>query len=474
MKVIHLSAECYPVAKIGGLGDVAGALPKYLNQAGVEAIVVMPFYERKFVQENKFFTVFQANTFLGDRPIYFEVLKERTKKLGFDLYIIKIPGLLDRTEVYGYEDDIERFVAFQLAFLDWLLWSGERTNIIHCHDHQTGLVPFLLYYSSRYTSLSHIRTVFTIHNGQYHGAFNWQRSNYLPPFDAWKSGLLDWKGGINPLASAVRCADAFTTVSPSYLKELSVSSNGLEFLFELEKAYGTGIINGIDTDVWDPKTDPMISTKYTEKTVSTKKNKNKALLCKQFGFSPDKPLFTFIGRLVVEKGADLLPEIFMQMLADPKNLVSILVLGSGDEETELELAALKEAFPGKYNAFIGYNEELAHRIYAGADFILMPSRVEPCGLNQLYALRYGTIPVVNSVGGLKDTVIDLNEAGGYGIRCTGATVPEIFTGIKRAIELFKNTAELQLLYPKAMGLDFSWNRSAYEYIHLYQSLKPKL
>ncbi len=474
MKVIHLSAECYPVAKIGGLGDVAGALPKYLCQLGVEAVVVMPFYERKFVQENVFYTVFQGHTFLGNRPIFFEVLKERTKKLGFDLYIIKIPGLLDRTEVYGYDDDIERFAAFQITFLDWLLWSGERADVIHCHDHQTGLVPFLLYYSYRYRSLSYIRTAFTIHNGQYHGAFNWQRSYYLPEFDPWKSGLLDWKGGINPLASAVRCADAFTTVSPSYLKELSVSSNGLEYLFELEKAHGRGIINGIDTDVWDPETDPMIATNYTLKTVSTKKAKNKQLLCKQFGFSAEKPLFTFIGRLVVEKGADLLPEIFKLMLADEENPVSILVLGSGDAETELELSALKEAFPGQYNTFIGYNEELAHRIYAGADFILMPSRVEPCGLNQLYALRYGTIPVVNSVGGLKDTVIDLEEPNGYGIRCEAATVDAVFTGIKRAIELFKNTAGLQLLYPKAMALDFSWNRSAKEYIQLYQSLKPKL
>lgn len=474
MKVIHLSAECYPVAKIGGLGDVAGALPKYLNLAGVEAAVVMPFYERKFVQENEFETVFQANTFLGDRPFFFEVLKEWTGKLGFDLYLIKIPGLLGRTEVYGYEDDIERFVAFQLAFLDWMLWSGNQADVIHCHDHQTGLVPFLLYHSYRYKTLSHFRTVFTIHNGQYHGAFNWQRSYYLPEIDPWKTGLLDWSGGINPLASAVRCADAFTTVSPSYLKELAVHSNGLEYLFELEKAHGTGIINGIDTDVWNSKTDPMIANNYTVKTVSTRKPKNKTWLCKQFGFSSDKPLFTFIGRLVVEKGADLLPEIFRQMLADDENPVSILVLGSGDKETEDELAALKEAFPGKYNAYIGYNEELAHRIYAGADFILMPSRVEPCGLNQLYALRYGTMPIVNSTGGLKDTIIDIDEPGGYGIKCNAATVDAVFTGIKRAIELFKNTAELQLLYPKMMALDFSWNRSAKEYIQLYHNLNPKI
>jgi starch synthase len=473
MKVIHLSAECYPVAKIGGLGDVAGALPKYLNQLGTEAVVVMPFYERKFVQENAFDTVFRATTLMGDRPFYFEILKEKTKKLGFDLYILKIPGLLDRTEVYGYQDDTERFTAFQLAFLDWMLWSGEQADVIHCHDHQTGLVPFLLYNSRRYTSLAHIRSVFTIHNGQYHGAFGWDKFRYLPDVDPWKTGLLDWNGAINPLASAVRCADAFTTVSPSYLLELTSNANGLEHLFELEKAHGTGIINGIDYDVWNPENDTMIVTNYDTKNVAVKKAANKALLCQQFGFSPYKPLFTFIGRLVGEKGADLLPEIFRQTFADTENPVSILILGSGEATTEHELNVLKEAFPGQYNAYIGYNEELAHRIYAGADFILMPSRVEPCGLNQLYALRYATIPVVNSTGGLKDTVIDISEKDGYGIRCAEPTINEVLSGIKRAVKLFKNTAALQLLYPHVMTLDFSWGRSAKEYIHLYQSLKPK-
>ena len=474
MKIIHLSAECYPVAKIGGLGDVAGALPKYLNQLGMDASLVMPYYERKFVEQNTFDTVFTADTYLGNRAISFEVLKEASGQLGFDLYLIKIPGLLDRPEVYGYDDDIERFVAFQLAFLDWMLWDKRKADVIHCHDHQTGLVPFLLYYSYKYQPLSQISTVFTIHNGQYHGAFNWQRGYYLPEIDPWKTGLLDWSGGINPMASAVRCANAFTTVSPSYLQELSVSSNGLEHLFEMEEAKGRGIINGIDTEIWNTKTDPMIAQNYTIKTASKGKAKNKKWLCKEFGFEPDKPLFTFIGRLVVEKGADLLPEIFRLALQDEENPASILLLGSGDAETEAALSILKDEYPISYHAYIGYNEELAHRIYAGADFILMPSRVEPCGLNQLYALRYGTMPIVNNTGGLKDTIYDLAEPGGYGIKCESATVDAFFNGIKRAIELFKNTARLELLYQDMMALDFSWKRSASEYIQLYQSLNPKI
>jgi starch synthase len=258
MRIFHLSAECYPIAKVGGLADVVGALPKYQNQAGMQAAVVMPFYNRKFVHENTFDIVFQGTTLLGTRRIYFEILKEQTDKLGFELYLIKIPGLLDRENVYSYPDEKEQFIAFQICFLDWINWSGQTPDLVHCHDHHSGLVPFLMYHSALYRRLSHIPTIFTIHNGQYHGAFGWEKLNYLPEIDFYKTGLLDWNGGINPLASAVKCCWRFTTVSPSYLQELSISSNGLEYLFYVERDKGVGIINGIDTDVWNPETDPML------------------------------------------------------------------------------------------------------------------------------------------------------------------------------------------------------------------------
>ncbi|MFI5159430.1 MAG: glycogen synthase, partial [Sphingobacteriales bacterium] len=224
MKIFHLSAECYPVAKVGGLADVVGALPKYQNRAGLQAAVVMPYYDRKFVRENVFETVFRGSTLLGIRRLYFEILKEQTDKLGFELFLVKIPGLLDREEVYSYPDETEQFIAFQLAFLDWINYSQQSPDIIHCHDHHSGLVPFLLYHSRLYTRLADTPTVFTIHNGQYHGAFGWDKLSYLPEIDLTKTGLLDWAGGINPLASAVRCCWRYTTVSPTYLDELSVSS----------------------------------------------------------------------------------------------------------------------------------------------------------------------------------------------------------------------------------------------------------
>lgn len=474
MKIFHLSAECYPIAKVGGLADVVGALPKYQNLAGLQAAVVMPFYNRKFVHENTFDVVFQGTTLLGTRRIYFEILKEQTDKLGFELYLIKIPGLLDRENIYSYPDEKEQFLAFQICFLDWINWSGQTPDLVHCHDHHSGLVPFLMYNSNLYRRLAHIPTIFTIHNGQYHGAFGWDNLHYLPEIDFYKTGLLDWNGGINPLASAVKCCWRFTTVSPSYLQELSISSNGLEYLFYVERDKGVGIINGIDTDVWNPETDPMLAEHFNATTVAKGKQKNKEILCERFNLSPEKPLIAFIGRLVTEKGSDQLPAAIERSIKEHGDKVNFLILGAGETDTEISLNQLKQLYPQNYNAFIGYDESLAHLVYAGADFLLMPSRVEPCGLNQMYSMRYGTMPIVRSTGGLKDTVIDFGDEGGYGIRFENVTVDDICVSVTRAVVLYKDTRKMQTLRKRMMALDFSWDRSAKEYMNLYESLIPKI
>jgi starch synthase len=474
MKVFHLAAECYPIAKVGGLADVVGALPKYQNEAGLQAAVVLPYYDRKFVQENEFDVVFEASNLLGSQRYEFQILKERTDKLGFELFLIHIPGLLDRPEVYSYPDEREQFIAFQLAFLDWINWSQQKPDVIHCHDHHVGLIPFLLQHSALYKRLAKTTTVFTIHNGQYHGAFGYEKFNYLPEVDMAYAGLLDWNGGINPLACAVKCSEKFTTVSPSYLQELSQNSNGLEYLFYMERAKGLGIINGIDTEVWNPEIDPMIAAPFTAKEPEAGKLKNKQALCERFGISPDLPLISFIGRLVVEKGADLLPEAFTRSLTEHASKVNILMLGAGDKETEAALTELTKQFPDNYTTYVGYNEELAHLIYAGSDFLLMPSRVEPCGLNQLYALRYGTLPIVRRTGGLIDTVLDFGDEGGYGICFNQSNVNDICYSITRAVTLYENSSHLQLLRKRMMALDFSWTRSAQQYIQLYESLKPTI
>lgn len=470
MNVTHLSAECYPIAKVGGLGDVVGALPKYLNLDGINASVVLPYYDRKFVQENVFETVYQAAGMLGKRPFNFKILKEKTDKLGFELYLVYIPGLLDRPEVYCYPDEREQFIAYQIAFLDWILVCKTKPDVIHCHDHHTGQVPFLLSHSEKYKSLSNIPSVCTIHNGEYQGGMGWDKISYLPQIDLTKAGLLDWGGCINSLATSVKCCWKFTTVSPSYLEELSINSNGLEFLFQMEKTKGLGIINGIDTDVWNPETDSRIVKNYTSNNIEVGKKENKKLLCKEFGLSVKQPLLVFIGRLVGEKGADLLPSIISETLTHYSGKINILVLGSGEPVIEAQLTALLTKFKKQFNVLIGYNEDLSHRMYAGADFLIMPSRVEPCGLNQLYALRYGTMPIVNRTGGLKDTVIDIENPEGYGITFNGATLINACAAIKRAIDLYQKNNELSQIRKRMMALDFSWNKSAQQYINLYKSL----
>jgi starch synthase len=470
MRVFHLAAECYPVAKVGGLADVVGALPKYQNLLGVKAAVVLPFYNRKFVQENTFDVVFKAATLLGTRRLYFEILKERTDKLGFELYLVKIPGLVDREEVYQYPDETDQFIAYQIAFLDWISYSQQTPDIIHCHDHHSGLVPYLLQYSRLYTRLAHIPTVLTIHNGQYHGVFSWDKLSYLPEIDMSSTGLLEWGGSINPLACAVKCCYRFTTVSPTYLNELSIQSNGLEFLFQLERAKGQGIINGIDTEVWNPNSDAMIPAHFSIKEVAPGKRANKEVLCSRFGLSPDKPLISFIGRLVGEKGADLIAAAIKQSFGEHYGQFNFLLLGAGEKYIEKEAIELRDKYGGQCNVFIGYDESLAHLIYAGSDFLLMPSRVEPCGLNQLYALRYGTCPIVRRTGGLRDTVIDFGDPGGYGICFNNANVADICHSISRAITLYDNAPHLQHLQKAMMALDFSWDRSAKEYVNVYESL----
>lgn len=470
MNVIHLSAECYPVAKVGGLGDVVGALPRYLCEAGVNASVVMPYYDRKFVKENSFSTVFTSTGILGNKTYQYTILKESTAKLGFELYLIHIPGLLDRKEVYCYPDEIEQFISFQISFVDWISKTEQKPDIIHCHDHHSGLIPFLITHSIPYRNLSAIPTVCTIHNGQYQGWFGWDKISFLPDFDLSKAGLLDWSNCINSLATSVKCCWKFTTVSPSYLEELSYNSNGLEKLFQMEKSKGLGIINGIDTEVWDPEKDSMISKNYSAEAIEQGKKENKKLLCKEFDLSIGKPLIVFIGRLVGEKGADLLAESVSTCIDRFDGKLNFLILGSGDASIEKELLALSKKYKKNYGVYIGYDEELSHRIYAGADFLIMPSRVEPCGLNQLYAMRYGTVPVVHKTGGLKDTVIDITEQNGYGLSFETLNVEGISNTIGRAMDLYKDTLKLKKIKKEIMMLDFSWHRSAMEYIELYKRL----
>lgn len=471
MEIIHFSAECYPAAKVGGLGDVVGALPKYQCKAGHYAKVVMPMYHNKFLSKHEFNNEHESDFQMGSYRFHYRVFKERHNTLGFDLYLIDIPGLFDRPEVYSYNDDTERFIAFQIAALDWISQWQHRPDVLHCHDHHTALIPFMVQHAHKYHRLRGMPTVLTIHNGLYQGWMSWNKAALLPAYDGNAAGLLEWGGMVNPLAAGIKVAHAVTTVSKSYMEELMYSANGLEHLFRSLHFKCFGLLNGIDTEVWNPANDPYLDFHYTNENVETEKINNKRELCSIFGLDPNKPLFGFIGRAVNEKGVDLLPHAIAKALNETQGACNFIVLGSGDKNIEKNLEGLKHYFSGHYNCYIGYNEALSHKVYAGADFLLMPSRIEPCGLNQMYALRYGTVPIVRSVGGLKDTVKDFGEQGGYGIRFNQASVGDIVYSIHRAVELYYDYPEsMRIIRQRMMAIDNSWEKSAAHYLSLYTAL----
>jgi starch synthase len=468
MEIIHVSAECYPVAKAGGLGDVVGALPKYQNKLGHIAKVVMPMYRTKFLIENEFDVVHKGAFGLANYYFNYTIIKESTNRLGFDLYLVDIFGILDREKIYGYDDDSLRFTAFQIAVVDWISKWNHTPDVIHVHDHQTALIPFMMQHCFAYKNLSAIQTVLTIHNAEYQGSMSWDKSSYLPDWDKYKWGLLEWNKTINSLACGIKCASKVTTVSMGYLGELKYNANGLEPLFEYEKGKCSGILNGIDEEVWDTETDPYIETKYSVDDAEEGKAANKKILCDHFNLDAEKPLIIFIGRLVGEKAADLLPQAISDSIYYIHGSMNFLILGSGDPSIEHNLEMLKNQFVGFYNSQIGYNEKLSHQMYAGADFLLMPSRVEPCGLNQMYAMRYGTIPIVRNTGGLRDTVKDFGDPGGYGITFNSASVGDITYSIYRAVELYKQPKQVKEIVEQIMQIDHSWENSAGLYIELYR------
>lgn len=480
IQVLHISAECYPAAKTGGLGDVVGSLPKYMSQAGVLSAAVIPKYALKWIHGREWTTVYHGAVRSDWRTIHFSVQQENSNALGFPFFVVDIPGLYDRPGIYNdpdgwpYGDEIERYLVFQQAVLQWVISfpESERPRVLHCHDHHTGLIPFMAKYSPDFRPLADTPTVFTIHNGQYQGAFSWKNHHILPYYDAWARGYMDWNGAVNPMASAIKCAWAVTTVSQSYLYELHENSLGLEPLFRLEWGKQWGIINGIDAQVWDPATDSALQFRLEGNDIQGFKQKNKRVLCEWFGLPEELPLVSFIGRMVGEKGSDLLPDAYRNYI-HAGGSATFLVLGTGEAWTQNQFRSMAHQYPGRVNAVIDYNEALAHQIYAGSDFLIMPSRVEPCGLNQMYAMRYGTIPMVRSIGGLKDTVPDIAEPDGTGrgIRFDHFSLNDIGYAIHRGAAMWHNEPGIIAgLRERIMSLDFSWENTVDKYFHVYQRI----
>ena len=395
-------------------------------------------------------------------------------------FLVRADRFFDRDGLYGvggrdYDDNAERFAFFCRAALEWLRHASPAPDILHMHDWQTALVPaFLRATADLYPELAAVRTVQTVHNLAYQGRFpseEWHLLN-LDPRHFVPDGL-EFYGDINYLKAGLLFADAITTVSPRYAEEIQTPSfgSGLDGVLRMRADRLRGILNGVDDAVWNPATDPLLPARYDQGDLRGKA-RCKAALQADLGLavSPEPALLAVVSRLAEQKGLELLGAVLPGLLKT--RAVQFVALGSGDARYEELLIDLAGQFPGQVEVRIGFDEPLAHRIEAGADVFLMPSRFEPCGLNQLYSLRYGTVPVVHATGGLDDTVVEFDARMGLGtgFKFTPYTEEAFLAALRRAIDTRRDAATWQRLVTNGMSQDFSWQRAAREYSRLYTSL----
>ena len=478
MRVVMLSPEVYPYAKTGGLADVLAALPPALAAAGVEVTVCVPGYR----------SALRAAGTPAPGPRLYAPIASRMEAAE----IVRVPGApvptlllradryFDRDGLYGeggqdYPDNAERFAFFCRAALEWLRAEREPPDVLHVHEWQAALAPaFLRATAALYPELGRVRTVLTLHNLAFQGRFpadHWHVLNldaryFVPEF-------LEFYGEINFLKAGMVFADALTTVSPRYAAEIQTPAfgEGLDGVLRARGAALRGILNGIDDAVWDPATDPHLPARYRAGDLAGKARCKRAVQA-ELGLAvrDDAPLLGVVSRLAEQKGFDLLAVALPRAL-EPWD-AQLALLGSGVERYELWVRELAARFPGRVGARVGFDEGLAHRIEAGADVFLMPSRFEPCGLNQLYSLRYGTVPVVHATGGLEDSVAELDPAtgAGTGFKFTPYTPDAFLAALERALRTRRDPARWARLVANGMAQDFSWGRAAAEYRALYETL----
>jgi len=469
MKVLICASEGAPFAKTGGLADVIGALPKALKENGVDARVILPYYKKikdKNIAEYKGY----AYVRIGSSTEYLGVFEAEHD--GITYYFIDSDRYFNRDGFYGYGDDGERFAFFDFAVLEAIKVIQFFPDIIHVNDWQAGLVPYIIrnnYFA--YPEFNRIKTVFSIHNIQYQGNFPMDMMNILfMPY----SNSLEFGGCINFMKSAIMESNAITTVSPTYKNEVLTDQYGyyLNNILGLRYFDFYGILNGIDTVKYDPATDKNLFKNYSIKTVTAGKKANKEGLLKQFGLPyDDVPLFGLVSRLVDQKGIDLLEPIIDEVINYSN--AKFILMGSGDHYYEDFFRSIEAKYPDRFKCYIGYSDEIAQKIYAGCDIFLMPSKFEPCGLGQMIAMRYGTLPLVRETGGLKDTVQPFNVYTGEG---TGFTFTNFNSyDLKEVMFLAINTYNnnkiaFKKMVKSAMEKDFSWKQSALAYIDLYNKL----
>lgn len=474
MKVLYVASEAQPYMATGGLADVAGSLPPALRKRMVGVRVVMPLYDT-ISQELK-----DSMTFLTSISVPVAWRRQycgifQAKANGVIYYFIDNQYYFKRDTIYGHYDDAERFTFFARAVLEILPHIDWKPDIISCNDWQSALTP--VFYKTFYSQdpwYAGIKTVFTIHNIQYQGMYGTDLIGDVIGIRPEDAGILEYNGCVNFIKGAIEASDMVTTVSPSYANEILDPwfSHGLDPILR-ERAWKLqGILNGIDTVSYDPETDPNLEMNYNAKNVAEGKAVCKKTLQENMGLPvrADVPVIGLISRLVSHKGLDLCKAIFDEFIS--QNDVQLVLVGSGDWQYENFFKSLADRYPDKVAVRIGFVPSLARKVYAGADMFLMPSKSEPCGLSQMIALRYGTVPIIRETGGLKDSIQDCGDGEGNGFTFKTYNAHDMMGAMKRALGAY-HSDYWKVLTDRAIACDFSWGKSANEYIRMYKNVLSK-
>jgi starch synthase len=478
MHIAFAASECVPFSKTGGLADVVGALPKALAAAGHQVSVFLPRYRQTKLADPQ--TVVASVTIPFDDHYRFCSILSGGSQGGVRYYFVEYPPYFDREAIYGgaagdYPDNAERFALFSRAVLEATKILGV-PHIFHCHDWQTALIPVLLH--TQYATdpaFRAVATVFTIHNMGYQGLFSPDTLPLLTlPWDLFTISKMEFFGQVNFLKGALVYADFVTTVSRRYAQEIQTTEFGfgLDGVLHDRAATVAGILNGVDYDEWSPQADKYISAKYSPEDLSGKTKCRQDLL-NTFGLtSADSklPVIGLVSRFASQKGFDLITQIIDRLMREDLLIIGI---GSGDKKYEEMFTRLNKQYPKKIAVKIAYDNVLAHKIEAGSDMFLMPSQYEPCGLNQIYSLKYGTVPVVRATGGLDDTIEswDGRTGKGTGFKFSEFSGEVLLLTIKHALLAFRDQTSWQTLMRNGMKKDFSWTASAKEYIRIYERVK---
>ncbi|MDY0275116.1 MAG: glycogen synthase GlgA [Desulfomicrobium sp.] len=475
--VIFLTSEMYPFSKSGGLADVMGILPLTLVRLGLRVAVITPFYGRMSTGQHPVHLVHE-NCPVG-YP-WFDTTADiyRADYHGLPVYFIERGEYFDRRHYYctykgDYFDNCERFIFFCRAALTAIRHMGLGARIVHAQDWHAALaVAYLAFWRRSDPFWAGIRTVMSIHNLAFQGRFSYRLFEESGlPLEAWNMEGVEFYNSFNLLKAGIAYADKITTVSPTYAQEIITPEFGcgLEGILARRQADLTGILNGADYDIWSPDKDPILEQPYSADKPKGKIACKKALI-NTLDLDPaliHRPILGFIGRLRRQKGIDIVLDIVPELM---KLNVGLVVLGEGRAEDEVRLMSIVEDYPGRVVGIIGYTEEMSHIIQAGTDIFLMPSRYEPCGLTQMYSLSYGTPPVATAVGGLRDTIVSYPNSEANGFIFDAPTPKALLTSVRKAVTVWEDREAWAIIQRNAMLSKFSWEKSAREYIHLYQSL----